>query len=281
MFFTKNTFLKLMPPVLLVLSVSACSNLSTLLFYPDKHYYQQAEDLGLKASNIVIETHDGEQLVNWYLDDIEQAKASILFLHGNGENISTHINSVGWLTRHGYKVFLLDYRGYGQSSGVSTLASALSDIEDAHQWLSENESLPLIIFGQSMGGALAITYTANAKPELSPIQAVITESAPADWPQIAREAMRKSPLTWLLQIPAFLLPGQYDAENHIGLVKDADILLMHSPQDGVVPYHHAQQLLDNAPADTRILQTQGGHIAGLADLKIQQQLIGFIEQVLQ
>ena len=260
----------------ITLSVSACSNLTGLLFYPDTHYYQQPEDLGVQASRIMIETEDGEQLANWYLNNVENAKASILFLHGNGENISTHINSVAWLTEHGYKVFLLDYRGYGHSTGTSTLASALSDIEDAHQWLSTHESLPLIVFGQSLGGALAITYTANARPELSPIRTLVTESAPASWPQIAREAMRSNPLTWLLQIPAFLLPGQHDAEKHIRQINDIPVLLMHSPQDEVVPYHHSQQLLDQGTSQVRFIQTQGGHIAGFAKEDIRNKFLNFI-----
>ena len=52
----------------------------------------------------------------------------VLFLHGNAENISTHIGSVYWLPEQGYEVVLLDYRGYGRSEGVPQLGRMLDDV---------------------------------------------------------------------------------------------------------------------------------------------------------
>jgi len=268
---------------LLFISVfmSGCTNLTSFLFYPKKSYYYTPEKLGLKAERINLTTSDGETLANWLLTSPVEPKGTILFLHGNGENISTHIRSVAWLPQHGYEVFLLDYRGYGKSTGVSTLSSALSDIEDSHRWLSnrllnDQNKRPLFIFGQSLGGALAIAYTANYQQGLNKIEALISESAPASWPQIAREAMRSSWLTWLLQIPASLMPGEYDPEGHIANITNIPMLLMHSQEDTVVEYHHGQQLFEKANANAIWLETKGGHIAGLNDKSIRQSLLDFL-----
>jgi len=268
--------------ILLVLGSSVffnigCTSLSSLLFYPQTHYYQQPAQFGLEAEYINIKTADKETLASWFVKSQTEAKGTILFLHGNGENISTHINNIAWLPQHGYEVFLLDYRGYGKSTGSSTLPSALSDIEDAHRWLSNRDTtLPLFVFGQSLGGALAITYTANYNPELLKINALISESAPASWPQIAREAMRTHWLTWLLQLPASLMPGEYDAEDHIAKISSIPILLMHSKQDSVVGFHHSRQLLEASPFNAQWLETQGGHIAGLRHPSAQNSLLTFL-----
>lgn len=270
-------------PLLLLVSItmSGCSNLTSLLFYPKKQYIYTPEKLGLSAERVSIATHDGEILASWLLKSPVEPKGTILFLHGNGENISTHIRSVAWLPQHGYEVFLLDYRGYGQSTGFSTLASALSDIEEAHRWLSnrfmsaENKR-PLYIFGQSLGGALAITYTANYQQGLSKIEAMITESAPASWPQVARETMRNHWITWLLQLPASLLPGEYDPEEHISTITTIPILLMHSPDDNIVQYHHGQQLLEKTLGNAVFLETKGGHIAGFNDKNVRQSFLDFL-----
>jgi len=266
---------------LIYIFMSGCTSLSSLLFYPKKNYYYTPEKLGLSAERISITTSDGELLANWLLKSPIEPKGTILFLHGNGENISTHIRSVAWLPQQGYEVFLLDYRGYGKSTGDSTLPSALSDIQDAHRWLSNRlkstQSItPLFIFGQSLGGALAITYTANYQQEFREIEALITESAPASWPQIAREAMRSHWLTWLLQIPASLIPGEYDPEDQIANITNIPMLLMHSQEDAVVGFHHGEQLFEKANGSAIWLETTGGHIAGLNDKNIRKSFLAFL-----
>ena len=266
---------------MLAVFLEGCSSLSTLLFYPKSQYIYSPEKLGLRAERINLTTSDGEVLANWLLKSAIKTKGTILFLHGNGENISTHINSVAWLPQHGYDVFLLDYRGYGKSTGVSTLPSALSDIADAHRWLSkqstgERYKKPLFIYGQSLGGALAITYTANYEPQLKKIEALISESAPASWPQIAREAMRSNWITWLLQLPASLMPGAFDAEKHIDKIDNIPLLLMHSQGDTIVSFHHGQQLFEKAKGNAHWLETTGGHIAGLNEKRARKIFLNFL-----
>lgn len=258
------------------LNLSACNSLSGFLFYPDQHYYQQPENMGLKAERITLKTDDGEQLACWFLHSKVPARARILFLHGNGENISTHINSVAWLTLEGYEVFLMEYRGYGSSTGSPTLETTINDIALAHQWLSaQKPDRPLFIFGQSMGGALAIAYTANADKNLDTISGLISEAAPASWPQIAREVMNRHWLTWVIQLPAIMITSRYDPEDHIGQIQ-APILLIHSTDDLSVPYHHVEQLLDNAPAQTQKIDTTGRHNAGIKDPAVRAALLAFL-----
>jgi len=262
----------------LIIATSGCSNLSAFLFYPNKHYYQHPEQIGLVAERVKIETSDGDVLANWLVQSVIKPKGTILFLHGNGENISTHINSVAWLPVHGYEVFLLDYRGYGRSTGESTLRTALSDIEDAHRWLSNRkEKRPLYVFGQSLGGALAITYTANYSQDLTHITALVSEAAPASWPRVAREAMRNHWLTWLLQVPASLITARYDAEDHLPNITSIPILIMHSKQDSVVAYHHGKDLYEAAGDNAQWLELKGKHIAGLNDSVAKDSLLMFLE----
>ncbi len=264
--------------IMAVMLLSACQPLTSLYFYPDTRYYNQPEDFGLTARRITLQTADGETLANWLLEAKGEPRARLLFLHGNGENISTHINSVAWLPEHGFQVFLLDYRGYGMSTGHATMQLTIKDIASAHRWLSSDNDLPLALFGQSMGGALAITYAAMADANLQPIEALVAESAPASWPQVAREVMSKHWLTWVLQAPAALMPSNLDAECHIGNLDSLPVLLMHSPDDRVVGYHHFEQLIEASSTATRVaaLPTQGRHIAAFADPKVRQHFLDFL-----
>lgn len=267
---------KLIIVLALACLLSACNSLSGLLFYPDQHYYRLPSDLGIDYSVVTIETTDGETLFHWLLKHEHNTKyqGTILFLHGNGENISTHMGSVAWMTLQGFDVLLFDYRGYGASSGDATLANALSDIELAHHWMQDHQQQPFFLFGQSMGGALALTYHAKTQNQPFGFRAVASESAPASWPGIAREVMSRHWLTWLLQAPASLITAAYDAQDHIGDIT-TPLLLMHSPEDPVVPYANLLRLMNNAPAQVQQVNTKGAHIAGLADATIRQSLVQF------
>lgn len=272
--------------------LSGCSNLSSFLFFPHQGHYETPEVLGVDYRPIQLES-EGFLLSNWLLlpanngEPNQKPKATILYLHGNGENISTHMRSVAWLTLHGYQVFLLDYRGYGESEGASTLRSTMFDIRAAHRWISAETEQPILLFGQSMGGALGITYAANYKnlenEALRDFRAVISESSPANWPQAAREAMRKHWLTWIVQVPASLIESDYNAEDHIGSLNDLPVLLMHSKHDQIVDYRHFEQLREKAKSagvNVTAYQTNGNHTQGLAYEQARARFLDFVDAVL-
>jgi len=275
-----------------LIATSGCSGLSSVLFYPHNEHVQTPESLNVSYETILLNS-DEFTLHNWLIKPPEniQTKARILFLHGNGENISTHINSVAWLTQSGFEVFLLDYRGYGKSEGSSTLGSAMRDIYAAHKWLSTQNNLPIVLYGQSMGGALGITYAANYEnpvheletENLSPFSAIISESAPASWPQVAREAMRKHWITWIVQVPASLIESGYDPEQYIGSLKPP-VMLMHSKKDSIVNFRHFEQLLAEAKRsniDVTSYQTNGNHTQGLAFAQARKRFVEFVEEHIQ
>ena len=272
---------------MLALWLTGCNSLSTLLFYPDTHYYRTPDNLNINYQTVTLTSDDGAQLRNWVLSPKQTPKATILFLHGNGENISTHMGSIAWITEHGYEVFMMDYRGYGRSTGVPTLENTFADIEMVHQWVSTQRSWPLVLFGQSMGGALALTYNAHLESamekgdhlgSLRSFSSMVAESSPASWPQIAREVMRQNWVTWPLQLPASLIPGEYDAQDHIASVTRTPLLLMHSRDDDVVPFHHAEQLLTAAQRELPFIEASGRHIAAMAHEEVRNQVLGFIEE---
>jgi len=272
--------MRLLLVLILAAGLSACNSLSSLLFYPHKSYYQQPAELGLDAQWVRLSS-DNETLFCWFIESKKKPRATILYLHGNGENISTHINSIAWLADAGFRIFMLDYRGYGASTGDATLASAFTDIKAAHTWLSTHDDLPLILLGQSMGGALAITYAAMTKTESvsqRPFEAIVAESAPASWPQIAREAMRSSWLTYLLQIPASFIPSKYDPEDRVALLDPERLLIIHSIDDQIVPINHARQLVRASGNQALLIETNGPHIGSFRDPRIRAHVENFITQ---
>ncbi len=120
--------------VFLIVMLTGCSG---LFFYPYRGHLQTPDQLGLTYENVYLKAADDVQLHAWFLPATGSVRGTVYYLHGNAENISTHIHSVRWLPDEGYNVLLLDYRGYGLSEGKAALPGALWDIKAGLQWLLE------------------------------------------------------------------------------------------------------------------------------------------------
>ena len=104
--------------LLVTLQLGACTS---LLFYPQRELVLTPDRVGLAYRDVWFKAADGTRLHGWFLpagmNVVRGEACTVLFLHGNAENISTHIGNVAWLPGKGYNVFLFDYRGYGRSAG--------------------------------------------------------------------------------------------------------------------------------------------------------------------
>jgi alpha-beta hydrolase superfamily lysophospholipase len=95
-----------------------------------------------------------------------EIKASVIFFHGAGGNISTYYSQVYPLVENGYQVFMFEPRGYGYSTGTPTHINIENDAQFVFQTLIEKEkfdSTPLIILGASMGTQIAAKIACNNK----------------------------------------------------------------------------------------------------------------------
>ena len=120
---------------ILLLLATLLSGCTQLFFHPDSFLMDTPDRHGLEYRIENFQAADGTALNAWFLParikDGEKAKATVLFLHGNAENISTHFRNVTWLPAEGFNVLALDYRGYGASDGEPSLAGMQLDIDAA------------------------------------------------------------------------------------------------------------------------------------------------------
>ncbi|MGE5190287.1 MAG: alpha/beta hydrolase, partial [Gemmatimonadota bacterium] len=134
-------------------------------FYPTKGDLPNPALEGVAREDVFFRAPDGVTLHGWLLRPEGTPLGTVLFLHGNAENVSTHVNAVLWLVRSGYRVFLFDYRGYGRSEGSPTMAGvhldALAAI-DALFGMKEVDGDRIVVLGQSLGGAVAVYAVAHS-----------------------------------------------------------------------------------------------------------------------
>ncbi len=178
----------------------------------------------------------------WWLPAKEgvPVRGTVLHLHGNGGNLSWHLGGAYWLPEQGYQVLMLDYRGYGQSEGQPSLPAIYQDIDAAFAWLDkapEVQGKPVILLGQSLGGAMAVHYLGMHPERQKKLNAVVLDGVPASYRDVAQYTLSTSSwLTWPLQVPlSWLVPDGDSAIRAMPRLSGAPMLFFHSIDDTIVP----------------------------------------------
>ncbi|MEW6331313.1 MAG: alpha/beta hydrolase [Pseudomonadota bacterium] len=263
------------------LGLGGCSN---MFFFPWQGHVQTPERLGLKYEDVYFSATDGTRLHGWFLPASGKSAGTILFLHGNAENVSTHIMSVRWLPERGFSVFLLDYRGYGASEGKPTLAGVQDDVDSALRMLIARPGVDpgrIVVFGQSLGGAIAI-YNVAHSPYRKHIRVLAVESAFSGHRLITREKLSEFWLTWPLQYPlSWTVSDKYSPARAVADVSPIPLLIIHGDQDPIVPVHHAQRLFELAREPKRLWIVEGGsHIQAFQRPAYRDRFVEYLTKTL-
>ena len=264
-------------PLLVALCAAGCTQ---AFFQPHRMLVDTPERHGVAYRALDFKADDGTPLHAWFLPARGAAQASVLYLHGNAENISTHFANVAWMPAEGFNVLALDYRGYGASQGTPSLAGVQLDIDAAMRTLlarPDAEPKRVVLFGQSLGGALAIYYGAHGRYRAS-LSAVVADSAFSDYRSITREKLAGFFLTWPFQwLPWLTVDDDYSPIAAVGAISPIPLLLLHGDRDTVVPFHHSQKLFERAGAPKDLWIVPGaGHIQALQDDAVRRRLTGFL-----
>lgn len=262
----------------LVLCLAGCT---TAFFQPSTAIYQTPGQFGLEYEPVEPRAADGTELFAWFLPARGEARATVLYLHGNAENISAHFANVAWLPARGFNVLALDYRGYGGSAGTPTLAGVQLDIDAAMRTLLARRDVDpdrIIVFGQSLGAALAVHYVAHSAYRSS-VRAVVLDSPFSDYRRIVREKMAGFFLTWPFQwMSQATVDNDYSPAASIKALAPIPVLFIHGEDDLVVPPHHSQQLYESAREPKQLwVLPDTGHIQGVRSREVRERLAQFLE----
>jgi fermentation-respiration switch protein FrsA (DUF1100 family) len=269
--------------VLALLAALAATGCTGAFFHPHRMLVQTPDRVGLRYESVTLHAADGVDLVAWFMPARSKAQATVLFLHGNAENISTHFLNVAWMPAEGFNVLALDYRGYGASTGTPSLRGVQLDIDAALTALRARPDVDprrIVLFGQSLGGALAIHYAARG-PQRGALRAVIADSAFADYRAIASERLATSAVTWPFQwLPVLVVDNDYSPLASVAAVSPLPLVLIHGDADAIVPPHHAQRLFEAARAPKELWLLPGvGHIQSVRDPALRQRLGDYVRRV--
>ena len=223
----------------------------SMLFFPMASLEQTPRDWGLEYEDVAFDTEDGLTLHGWYLPR-KGATRVLLFFHGNAGNISHRGESIAIFHRLGLDVLIVDYRGFGHSQGSTSEKGLYRDAIASWRWLTEQRGYSagaVILFGRSLGGVVAAQLASQVQP-----LGLILESSFSS----ARDTARA-----LFPLLSRLVPLRYelDAAQYVKRAT-CPILVLHSPEDDVIPYRLGRKLFDAAPNPKRFVDLRGGHNDG-------------------
>lgn len=159
-----------------------------------------------------------------------QAKYTILYSHGNAEDLSGILWVMQEIRESGFAVFAYDYQGYGTSQGKPSEYNTYRDIEAAYNYLTLKLGVPakqIIVYGRSVGGGPAIDLASRQT-----VGGLVVESSFV------------SAFRVLTQIP--ILPfDKFVNIDKIGKVR-SPVLVIHGKADEVVRFWHGEQLFGAA-----------------------------------
>jgi len=228
-----------------------------LLFLPDvagRELTLTPETVDLPYSDLSLQTQDGETIHGWWLPHA-QPRANLLFFHGNAGNVSHRLDSLRLFNSLGLNILIIDYRGYGQSTGKPSETGLYLDATAAWHWLTEDQAMDpnrIILFGRSMGAAVASQLATRVEAA-----GLIVESTFTSVPDLGAE------LYWWLPV-RLLSRLEFNTADHIRRT-DLPVLVIHSPDDEIIPFSHGRRLHQAAGQRGTFLEIRGSHNTGFLD----------------
>ena len=217
-----------------------------LIFQPEKlpkdfkySFVHNFEEVNLKAEDGAI--------INALHFKIKNPKGVILYFHGNSGSLKGWGNVVRYFTDYQYDVFMIDFRGYGKSTGTLDDELMYQDAQMSYDYVKQfyNED-KIIPYGKSMGTTFATRVAADNNP-----QQLILE---VPFYNLAAAGKHRFPFA-----PMFLLNYKFETNKYIKEVK-CPITFFHGTEDWITPYDDSVRLFEEATVkDKEFITIEGGH----------------------
>ncbi len=221
------------------------------VYFPSATLVSSPTDIQLPYEDVQLESSQGNTIHGWFIPHPE-ATATLLFFHGNGGNISHRLDSINIFHQLRLSVFIIDYQGYGRSEGKPSETATYDDALSAWRFLTEQKQIApemILIFGRSLGAAVAAWLAAQHAP-----RALILESAFTSVTDMGKMLYPLLPANLLTRYP-------YDTLGRIQTIR-CPILVLHSPDDEIIPFHFGEQLYQSANEPKQFFRMRGGHNDG-------------------
>lgn len=240
------------------------------IYYPEKSITATPRTFGAPYEERFAKTSDGVPVNYWLIKARDDPSGAVVFAHGNGGNLSDRVEKYILLSGMGLDVYAFDYRGYGKSGGEPSEEGFQRDIEAVlSEAAKDGYGGRILLYGESIGGAVAARAAAGRASAGLVLESSFTTAA-----DMAGHYYPLFPVR-------IILKSRFDALSSVRSC-DCPVLVLHSPDDDIVPYRMGRELFEAAGKRGRFFDLKGGHNDGgiLVSKEAAEQLRKFVGEVL-
>ncbi|MGD9854860.1 MAG: alpha/beta hydrolase, partial [Planctomycetaceae bacterium] len=229
-----------------------------LIYQPTRQASLRAADFGLAptaARDVQMTAEDGLTLHGWLLfadqpahnprapDDVRTSEQLVIYFPGNAGHRGYRTSDFLEFTRQGLDVLIFDYRGYGENPGAPSEPAMQADARAACRFAREElgaDPSRIVLFGESMGGAVAIALAAEMCEQGTPPSALITNATFASLAETVKWHYPWFPFQ-------FVLRDRWPSVQRIPHVT-CPVLMFHGARDDIVPFSQGRELFAAVPS---------------------------------
>jgi len=214
------------------------------IFFPDDDLIATPADIRLPFEDIELPVAGGETTHGWLVPG--PADITLIWFHGNAGNISHRLDNLRLLhDLVGATVAIIDYGGYGRSTGTPSETRMFADARATRRFVIDHGTDPerLVYFGRSLGSAVALDLAVDQPPAKLILETPFT-------------SLRAMAETLFPRALAKLVPQQFDNLAKIGRVR-CPLLFLHGDRDEIVPFAHSLELFEAAPQPKQFHRIHG------------------------
>lgn len=219
-----------------------------IIFHPKKlpADYKYSFDIPFREINIPVNEKKNLNIVQFTVPDTSR-KGIVLYFHGNRGNINRYAKFASLFTRNGYEAWMIDYPGYGKTTGKRTEKNLYADALILYKMaISQVPVEQIVIYGKSLGTGIAAQLAS-----VRDCQRLILETPYYSMGKLASRFFFIYPASAFIK---YYMPTYKYVEDI-----RAPITILHGTNDGLIPYRQAKKLSAIKPGIELITIEKGRH----------------------
>lgn len=228
-------------PVYVLIVVTGCA-IQRQIVWPMSAEEPVDRPVPRNAEPVWIENEDGSRIEGWLFRPPSEAAApapAVIFFHGNNEVIDHCLEFAERYPANGYALLLVEYRGYGRSTGSPAREPIREDMIRFYDWLAAQEGIDpdrIAFHGRSIGGAVAADLAEHRAPAALILTSTFT----------SMEVM-----FWRFGVPGLIVQDKYRTEDALRQLA-VPTLVMHGSRDNIIPVEDGRELGTLGPHTTYV-----------------------------
>ncbi len=235
-----------------------------IIYYPEKFSHSPKEAGVPEMREIKVKTSDNLSIKAWYREPSAPKLPTLVYFHGNAGHIGNRAFIVKPFLNKGFGVLLLTYRGYSSNVGKPHEEGLYKDARAAMEFLKKKKVPSIILYGNSIGGAVAIQMATEYR-----VKAIVLQSPFSSLAEVGQYHYPMFPIRWFIK-------DKFNSIKKAEKIK-VPVFILHGDADRIIPPKFSKKLYEafSEPKKIKMIENRGHN-----DLFEPKLVIKFINEVI-